>query len=243
MSLSANSPKVLMVADEHTMTEVLPLFGALGPIRLWLASEKTDLAAQLTLASPDVLIVGHTIGLEALNVLADKPLTVPAPRTLYLGRASDLSCFPECLAPHTTSAPWPDKRELARSWIMRQCARRSAGPIMSSKSVIRTGPLSLDLHRCTATHAETPVALTAAEASLLAALMHNAGRVVSRTCLAEASLTSTSDPKQRRLDAHISNLRRKLSAAAGSCSDHFRIRSHRGRGYILTVDESAALVK
>src|SRR5690606_18140520 len=120
------------------------------------------------------------------------------------------------------------------------CARRSTGQIRARKSVIRTGPLCLDLHRCTATHAETPVALTAAEASLLALLMRNAGRVVSRTSLAEVSLTSTADPKQRRLDAHISNLRRKLNAAAGSCADHFRIHSHRGRGYILTVDESAA---
>lgn len=222
------------------MTEILPVFGSLGPIRLWLASEEADVATQLRLASPDVLILGHLIEMDALNALTDRPLGSAPPRTLYLGCSSDLSSFPQWLAGQVTSAPWPGKRELARSWIMRQCAPRSARSTVSRRSVIRTGPLCLDLHRCTAMHAETPVALTVAEASLLAVLMRNAGRVVSRTTLAEASLTSTSDPKQRRLDAHISNLRRKLSAAAGSFSDCFRIHSHRGRGYILTVDEAAA---
>ena len=100
---------------------------------------------------------------------------------------------------------------------------------------LRAGPLQLDLNRLTIGngHEETP--LTATEATLLSMLIRNSGNLVTRSDLVAASLDSLPDPKQRRLDTHISNLRRKLQACTGTAVG-IRIQSHRGRGYTLRFE-------
>lgn len=71
-----------------------------------------------------------------------------------------------------------------------------------------------------------PVRLTSLESELLAMLLHANGRVVSREAIAASLQDRSLDVFDRSLDVHISHLRSKLGADAGT------IQTVRGAGYL-----------
>jgi two-component system response regulator CpxR len=74
-----------------------------------------------------------------------------------------------------------------------------------------------------------PVELTSTEYSVLAVLMEESGRVVSKEALCERALGRKLARYDRSLDMHISNLRRKLGPLPGG---EERIQTVRGVGYL-----------
>ena len=76
------------------------------------------------------------------------------------------------------------------------------------------------------------VALTGGEFSLLAALLENAGRVLSRDFLLEHTRGREAGPFDRTIDVQIGRLRKKLEA---NVDDPQIIKSVRGAGYILVA--------
>lgn len=77
--------------------------------------------------------------------------------------------------------------------------------------------------------AGAPVELTSTEYSVLAVLLDEVGRVVSKETLCERALGRKLTRYDRALDMHISNLRRKLGPLAGG---EERIQTVRGVGYL-----------
>lgn len=73
--------------------------------------------------------------------------------------------------------------------------------------------------------------LTGVEFSLLEALLHSAGRVISREQLTETVLGRKLGAFDRVIDVHVSNLRKKL----GPDRNGERIKAVRGSGYLLVV--------
>ena len=81
------------------------------------------------------------------------------------------------------------------------------------------------------------VELTSTEYSVLAVLLEEVGRVVTKETLSERALGRTLTRYDRSLDMHISNLRRKLGPLPDG---EERIQTVRGVGYLYTqLDESA----
>jgi DNA-binding response OmpR family regulator len=76
------------------------------------------------------------------------------------------------------------------------------------------------------------VALTSGEFGLLAALLENAGRVLSRDFLLEHTRGREAGPFDRTIDVQIGRLRKKLEA---DVDDPQIIKSVRGAGYILVA--------
>ena len=76
------------------------------------------------------------------------------------------------------------------------------------------------------------VALTTGEFGLLAALLENAGRVLSRDFLLEQTRGREAGPFDRTIDVQIGRLRKKLEA---DVDDPQIIKSVRGAGYILVA--------
>ena len=76
------------------------------------------------------------------------------------------------------------------------------------------------------------VALTTGEFGLLAALVENAGRVLSRDFLLEQTRGREAGPFDRTIDVQIGRLRKKLEA---NVDDPQIIKSVRGAGYILVA--------
>lgn len=76
---------------------------------------------------------------------------------------------------------------------------------------------------------DEPIRLTGAEYMVLEALMQSAGQVVDKDTIARHALGRRIMPYDRSVDAHVSNLRKKL----GPLDDgRQRIKTVRGRGYL-----------
>ncbi|WP_114377112.1 response regulator transcription factor [Elioraea thermophila] len=100
--------------------------------------------------------------------------------------------------------------------------RRAAG---HAQAVIAAGALAYDTQLGTFTLEGMPLKLTAMEHRVLAYLIHRAGRVVSRSELAEHVYDGDADRDFNALEVIIGRLRRKIGADA--------IETERGRGYRL----------
>jgi len=89
--------------------------------------------------------------------------------------------------------------------------RRTRGALVAG-ATLRAGAVELDVERRAVRVAGRPVELTPTEFELLAALMRNAGRPLSRSQLLDATQGDAYAGYERTIDAHIKNLRRKIEA-------------------------------
>jgi two-component system alkaline phosphatase synthesis response regulator PhoP len=103
--------------------------------------------------------------------------------------------------------PFSPREVIARA---RALLRRAGGLLGAGESIIQVGPITLDLTRRSIQVASRPVELTPTEFDLLAVLVRNAGRPLSRTQLLEAVQGNAYEGYERTIDAHIKNLRRKI---------------------------------
>jgi two-component system OmpR family response regulator len=94
---------------------------------------------------------------------------------------------------------------------------------------LTAGDIVLDLHRRTVTRSGRKIALQPREFTLLAELMRNPGRIMTRTMLLERVWDFDFDPKTNIVETHLSRLRSKLNA--GFDSDP--IETVRGAGYLI----------
>ncbi len=125
--------------------------------------------------------------------------------------------------------PFQMEEVLAR---LRALMRRSAG---HASSEITCGPVSLDTGSGRVTVDGAAVKLTAHEFKLLSYLMHQQGRVVSRTELTEHIYSQDFDRDSNTIEVFVGRLRRKLGVDV--------IRTQRGLGYVMTAgggDDGAA---
>ena len=94
---------------------------------------------------------------------------------------------------------------------------------------LEVGDIVLDLDRRTVMRAGRRVALQPREFVLLAELMRNPGRVMTRTMLLERVWDFDFDPKTNIVETHLSRLRSKLNAGF----DTDPIETVRGAGYMI----------
>jgi two-component system response regulator CpxR len=122
-------------------------------------------------------------------------------------------------------------REIAAR--LRAILRRVHGDAGNSQLTdLSVGPVSLRAASRSVTLRGEPVTLTGTEFNILAILLRDAGRVVSKETLSQDVLGRPLGPFDRSIDVHISKLRRKLGPAADGESLITTI--HRG-GYLFRV--------
>jgi len=100
---------------------------------------------------------------------------------------------------------------------------------------LQYGPLLLDPRRRRAALRGTQLELTGAEWRVLLCLAQSVDAPVERGALTQQALGRKLALYDRAIDTHVSNLRRKISAAGGGV----QIRAVRGSGYELIEDGSA----
>ena len=108
--------------------------------------------------------------------------------------------------------PFSPREVVARARVV---LRRASGAMVPAV-VLRCGEVLLDVDRRSVQVGGRPVELTPTEFDLLAALMRNAGRPLSRSQLLDASQGDEYAGYERTIDAHIKNLRRKIEADPAS---------------------------
>jgi two-component system OmpR family response regulator len=104
--------------------------------------------------------------------------------------------------------------------------RRPADP---RETVLRVGPLTLDLIERTAVRGTRALDMLPREFQLLEYLMRHTGQVVTRAMLFEEVWHYRFDPRTNLVDVHIGRLRRKVDAAGEAPMIH----SIRGTGFML----------
>ena len=109
--------------------------------------------------------------------------------------------------------------------------RRQTGPVTG---IMRYHDLEFDRLKRTVKRAGKPLDLSPREFRLLEYFLLNQERVVSRTILLEQVWGMSFDPGTNVVEAHISNLRKKLEAGGGSRL----IQTARGAGYVLRLGDA-----
>ena len=152
----------------------------------------------------DLMLPGLS-GEELLPRLAGTPVIVVSAKgdadgkaALLLGGAADY-----------VQKPFALKELLARVALRLREAPAAGG------GTLRAGSLQMDCAAHAVTAGSRPVHLTRTEYAILRQLMQNAGRVVTRSALWAHIAADTPDCTEASLKMHISNLRKKLRAAAG----------------------------
>jgi two-component system, OmpR family, response regulator len=106
-------------------------------------------------------------------------------------------------------------------------------PLSDTPTMLKAGDLEMDLLKRTVTRGGKTIDLQPREFQLLAFLMRNLDRVVTRTMLLEAVWDFHFDPKTNIVETHISRLRSKLSYYGGAELIH----TVRGSGYALRTPQ------
>ncbi len=104
---------------------------------------------------------------------------------------------------------------------------------MARPVILTVGDLTLDPHSHRVTRGGVPLSLTAKEYAILETLMRRPGEVVSRSRLAEQIWSSDQIGLDNLIDAHISNLRKKVDTPGAQPLIH----TVRGRGFRLAAEE------
>jgi DNA-binding response OmpR family regulator len=221
--------RILVVEDEPKMGQL---------VRRVLTSERhvvdlaPDAVAALGLAAPggepyDVLVLDRMLpdldGLELLRVLRSRGVTTPALMLTALGAVEERVAGLDAGADDYLAKPFSFAELLAR---VRALGRRVTAPAAPHLAV---GDLELDEERHVARVGEHVVDLSAREFALLAYLIRNEGRVVSRRQILDAVWGAEPDVYSNVVDLYVSYCRRKL-AELGRAE---LLRTVRGVGYTL----------
>jgi two-component system OmpR family response regulator len=224
--------RILVVEDEPKMAEL---------VRRVLTSERhvvdvaPDAVGALGLAAPggepyDVLVLDRMLpdldGLELLRVLRSRGVVTPALMLTALGAVEERVAGLDAGADDYLAKPFSFAELLAR---VRALGRRAPAP---SASRLAVGDLELDEERHVARVGATSVDLSAREFALLAYLIRNEGRVVTRHQILDAVWGAEPDVYSNVVDLYVSYCRRKL-AELGRAG---LLRTVRGVGYTLRSD-------
>jgi two-component system OmpR family response regulator len=127
-----------------------------------------------------------------------------------------------------------DPRELVARIraILRRSASNEQSPTKLEK--VASGPLMLHLGSRHVTWSNNEIILTGTEFSVLEILVRQAGQVISKDDMTEQALNRKLTPYDRSIDVHVSNIRKKLTAAGANKELIINVR---GAGYMLTLHE------
>lgn len=163
---------------------------------------------------PDLIILDLMLPeVDGLEVCRQIRRTSEVPIIMLTARQEDTDKLVglELGADDYVTKPFSPRELVARVKVVLRRARPVQAPVTSSRVVL--GDLEVDEERFEATCHGKPIPLTATEFRILAALARNVGRVLSRSRLLDI-LGEKYEGYERTVDAHVKNLRRKLSDSA-----------------------------
>jgi DNA-binding response OmpR family regulator len=203
----------VLVAERHVVDRAGDAVGALG------------LATAAESFPYDVLVLDRMLpdldGLDLLRMLRTRGIRTPALMLTALGGVEDRVAGLDAGADDYLAKPFAFAELLAR---VRALGRRATAPPAPD--------LELDEERHVARVGEGSVDLSAREFALLAYLIRNEGRVVTRQQVLDAVWGAEPDVYSNVVDLYVSYIRRKL-AELGSTAG---VRTVRGVGYALRTD-------
>ncbi|MCG6964263.1 MAG: response regulator transcription factor [Acidobacteria bacterium] len=229
------SRRVLVVDDDRELCELLERYlGGEGFVVESVADGEAGVARAVAGAADVVVLDVMLPGVDGFEALRRIRAACDVPVLMLTARGDEVDRIVGLEIGADDYLPKPfNPRELAAR--LRAILRRAGGELAlgtSEPRILRVDDLELDLGARTATCGSETVRLTGTEFSLLELLARNAGQVMTREQLSREVLERRPSAFDRSLDVHVSNLRRKLGPRPDGDD---RIKTVRGRGYVLTV--------
>jgi two-component system, OmpR family, alkaline phosphatase synthesis response regulator PhoP len=203
------SKTILVVDDEKQIVKVVKMYLEQAGFRVVTANDGAAALAVFRHERPDLVVLDLNLpeidGLDVCRAIRRESNT---PIIMLTARAeeTDKLIGLEIGADDYIVKPFSPREVTAR---VRVVLRRVTGEV-AVPHVLRSGDLMLDLERHTLQRGAQLIDLTPTEFDLLAALMQNPGRALTRAQLLGLALSESFDGYERTIDAHIKNLRHKI---------------------------------
>ena len=210
--------KILLVDDEPKVCDLIKAYLEKDGYDVIMAMDGKSAIDQAQRHKPALIVLDLNLpeidGVEVCRIIrrdSDVPIIMLTARGEEVDRVVGL----EIGADDYVTKPFSPREMVAR---VNAVLRRSREGISSQQQII-TGDIIIDLEKHEVTFREQPVSLTPAEFKLLSVLARNPGRVFTRLQLMDSSYGESWDGYERTMDAHIKNIRQKLSKIAPGVSN------------------------
>jgi DNA-binding response OmpR family regulator len=215
--VTAMSHKVLVVEDDSTLLGVIKYNLVKEGYTTITASDGVQAIEAARKEHPDIIILDIMLpkldGLEVCRILRHEsniPIIMLTARSEEIDKVVGL----EIGADDYMTKPFSVKELMARiKALLRRtemAGQKSGYSAAADLSVIKAGEFEIDVERHTASRRGAAIELTPKEFDLLACLMRNRGRVMSRDHLLEKVWGYDFDGDSRTVDVHIRWLRGKI---------------------------------
>jgi two-component system response regulator CpxR len=226
------APRVLLADDDEELCEMLGEYLRTEGFEVTVAHNGEDALEKVFGAPFDLLVLDVMMprlnGLDVLRELRRKSLI---PVLMLTARGSDVDSVVGLELGADDYLPKPCNPRVLVARIRAVLRRSGPGETEREMDVVRVQDVEVQRGARRVLRDGVAVDLTSTEYSVLAALLEEVGRVVSKEALSERALGRKLTRYDRSLDMHISNLRRKLGPLPGG---EERIQTVRGVGYLYT---------
>jgi DNA-binding response OmpR family regulator len=226
--------RLLLADDDEELTEMLADYLREEGFAVELAHDGEAALAQATSGKFDLLVLDIMMPkMNGLDVLRNLRQQSRLPVLMLTARGDDVDSIVglELGADDYLAKPAHARVLVAR---IRAILRRAVNDEqLTDQGTFVQGAVRVELSRREVSLHDQPLELTSTEFSVLAALISEAGHVVTRNDLCQKALGRKLDRYDRSIDMHVSSLRKKL---AGADSDGQElIKTVRGVGYQYVV--------
>lgn len=204
------SREVLVVDDNEKIVEVLAAYLTQEGFAVRTASDGPSALAEVERSVPDIALLDIMLpGIDGIELTKRFQRDHGLPVILVTARSDEVDRLIglEVGADDYISKPFSPREVVAR---VKAVLRRAEGS-HSAGGVIRIGELEIDAERRRVSVAGEVRELTRTEFDILAAMAAHPGRVYSRLQLLEAATGDAYDGYERTVDAHVKNIRKKLT--------------------------------
>jgi DNA-binding response OmpR family regulator len=203
------SQTILVVDDEARIVKLVRDYLERAGFDVIVARDGETALTLARVEQPDLIVLDLMLpGVDGLDVCRRLRQASAVPIIMLTARVEEADRIVglELGADDYITKPFSPRELVAR---VRATLRRANGQ-MGPATILRAGDLELDTASLTAIVAGQPVDLTPTEFQLLAALVRQPGRILSREQLLEAVHGVAFDGYDRSVDSHVKNIRRKI---------------------------------
>jgi len=205
--------EVVLIEPDHELANELGQSLALHGFEVVEAHDRGEALQTVKDSHPDVVVIdlAAEAGIAVRRDIRDDPETSRLAALLLVdteANVEDLADFAVEVEDFVMRSASPGEVAVRTAALLQRAAAREPA------TLVRAGGIMMDLSRRAVTVAGSPVRLTGKEFELLQALLSAKGETLSREDLAARTADEdiAREPGSRRMDVHISRLRRKLGA-------------------------------
>jgi two-component system alkaline phosphatase synthesis response regulator PhoP len=222
--------KILLVDDEPKVCELIKAYLVKDGYDVVIAADGKSAIDQAQRHKPDLILLDLNLpeldGLEVCRTIR-KQSNVPIIMLTARDEEVDKIVGLEIGADDYVTKPFSPRELAAR---VSAVLRRYREGLKQGEQIV-AGELRLDPEKYEVTYLGQPLSLTAGEFKLLSVLSRNPGRVFTRLQLMDSAFGESYEGYERTIDAHIKNIRQKMSRLAPKSSNP--LVTVRGVGYKL----------